>query len=177
MISRFLWQGKKPRIKYKTLQLHKDYGGLGLPCLRDYYYAAQLRPLVCWCTPSYSARWMDIELKMSRGIPLAAIIADNILVNNMLDNNNNPWINITLKIWQKTVKLCNMERALRMLRWCAFDTDFSPNRLDARFKTWSKMGLSTYSTFVQKGAFKTFTTIQKEHGLQHQDFYRSGRVG
>ena len=46
MISRFLWQSKKPRIRYRTLQLHKDCGGLGLPCLRDYNYAAQLRPLV-----------------------------------------------------------------------------------------------------------------------------------
>lgn len=84
----------------------------------------------------------------------------------MLDDNN-PWMNMTLKMWQK---LCNMEQALRMLRWCKVGTDFSPNRLDARFKVWSKMGLSSYSIFVHKGTFKTFTTIQQEHGLQRQDF-------
>lgn len=27
-ISRFIWAGKRPRVKYKTLQLHKDEGGM-----------------------------------------------------------------------------------------------------------------------------------------------------
>lgn len=30
LISRFLWQGRKPRVRYKTLQLRKEKGGLGL---------------------------------------------------------------------------------------------------------------------------------------------------
>jgi len=34
------------------------------------------------------------------------------------------------------------------------------------------MGLSNYSTFVHKGTFKTFVSIQQEHGLQRRDFYR-----
>ena len=104
LISRYLWQGKKPRIRYKTLQLRKESGGflVGLPCLHEYYYAAQLRPLVCWCSPSYSARWKDIESAMIEGVPIAAIIADSKLTNNM---KNNLWINIALKIWQETVKL------------------------------------------------------------------------
>lgn len=171
MISRFLWGGKKPRIRYKTLQLHKDGGGLGLPCLRDYFYAAQLRPLVCWCNPSYSARWKDIENNMTHQIPLAAVMADNKLMNGMMENNN-PWINATLKTWQKTIKLCDLEHTLKTLRWCAFDTDFSPNRLDFRFKTWIEGGLTTYYSFVNKGTFKSFEMLQREHGLQRQDFYR-----
>jgi len=58
---------------------------------------------------------MDIELKMSRGVPLAAIIADSKLINNMLDNNN-PWINTTEDVAEdgKT----NMGQALRILRVC-----------------------------------------------------------
>lgn len=47
LISRYVWQGKKPRIKYQTLQLKKSKGGLALPCLKDYYIAAQLRFLIC----------------------------------------------------------------------------------------------------------------------------------
>lgn len=55
ILSRFIWAGKKPRIKYQTLQLPKEKGGLALPCLRNDYRAAQIRPLVGWCTPNY--RW------------------------------------------------------------------------------------------------------------------------
>lgn len=52
-LSRFIWAGKKPRVKFKTLQLPKDKGGLGIPCLQDYYRATQIRNLVGWCKPGY----------------------------------------------------------------------------------------------------------------------------
>lgn len=46
LISRFLWQGKRPRIGYSTLQIPKDRGGMALPNLKEYFQAAQLRPLL-----------------------------------------------------------------------------------------------------------------------------------
>ena len=48
--------GKSQRVKYKTLQLKKEYGGMGLPCLEEYYYAAQLRPPICLCNSDYFTR-------------------------------------------------------------------------------------------------------------------------
>lgn len=45
-ISRLIWQGKKPRIKYKTLQLAKNKGGLSLTTMGNYYRAAVIIPLV-----------------------------------------------------------------------------------------------------------------------------------
>ena len=57
LISRYIWQGKKPRIRFQTLQLPKNRGGLALPCLKDYYISAQLRILFCWCASDYKARW------------------------------------------------------------------------------------------------------------------------
>lgn len=171
LISRFLWQGKKPRTRYKTLQLNKGKGGLNLPCLRDYYYAAQLRPLVCWSSSNYVARWKDIENDISGEIPLAAIIADSELQKNVL-NLNNPWINAGLKVWQRIIKSCDIEKPLRKLKWCAFDTDFPPAKLDARFQMWNEKGLTTYTTFAVRGNFKSFEAMQNDHGLQRQDFYR-----
>lgn len=49
LISRYIWQGKKTRKKFQTLQLAKDKGRLALPCLKDYCISAQLRILYCWC--------------------------------------------------------------------------------------------------------------------------------
>ena len=42
LTSRFIWAGARPRIRFKTLQL-------GLPDLREYYYAVHIRYIVYWC--------------------------------------------------------------------------------------------------------------------------------
>lgn len=49
LISRFIWQGKGPRIHYKTLQLAKNKGGLSLPNAKKYYHAVQIKTLVNIC--------------------------------------------------------------------------------------------------------------------------------
>lgn len=53
--------GEKPRVRYRMLQLKKEKGGLGLPNLRIYYLATQIRPVFCLCSPSYNAKWKDIK--------------------------------------------------------------------------------------------------------------------
>ena len=119
LISRFEWQGKKPRIRFKTLQLSKENGGLSLPCLQYYYYAAQLWPLVCWSSPGYLAKWIEIEQGMMEETPLSALIADNELRNKIIKETN-PLINVSFKIWHRTMKMGGLKDALRILRWCAF---------------------------------------------------------
>ncbi len=92
LLSRFIWQGKKPRVKFKTLQLSKERGGV--PCLHKYFWAAQLRIIVCRCNPEYQARWKDIEMGWFDKIHIQEIIADE----NVIKNEKwNQWIKVTLK--------------------------------------------------------------------------------
>ncbi len=69
---------------------------MGLPCFQEYCYAAQLRALICLCTPAFSARWKEIESAMTEGIPIAAMVADMELQTKMV-NKDNPWINMLLR--------------------------------------------------------------------------------
>lgn len=48
LLSKYIWQKKKPRVRLKTLLLPKYKGGLGLPNLKKYYWASQLRIFVHW---------------------------------------------------------------------------------------------------------------------------------
>ena len=48
LISRFLWNGKTPRIKLKTLCRPTEQGGLNLPDFQLYYLAAQSRAIWTW---------------------------------------------------------------------------------------------------------------------------------
>lgn len=93
--------------------------------------------------------------------PLAAIMADNKLMNNMIDINN-PWINTTLKTWQKEIKLRDVEHTLKILRWCAYDTDFSPNNLDSSFG--SKGGLLLITHLSVKEHLRALNRCSKNMG-------------
>lgn len=48
ILTRFLWNNKKVRVKLKTLKLPKEDGGLALPDLRNYYLAAQIQTIRTW---------------------------------------------------------------------------------------------------------------------------------
>uniref|UniRef100_A0A670IZE6 Reverse transcriptase domain-containing protein n=1 Tax=Podarcis muralis TaxID=64176 RepID=A0A670IZE6_PODMU len=52
VISKFIWQGKKPRIQYKLLTDVKERGGFALPDLKLYFEAACL----CWIRT-----WIKLE--------------------------------------------------------------------------------------------------------------------
>lgn len=171
ILAKYIWQNKRCRIKYQTLQLMKEKGGLGLPCLRDYYYAAQVRPLICLCSPIYSAGWKDVEGTIMKDIPIMALLNDKKLQIN---------INITeevlyaslLNSWNKILQICNLKKLSRTLRWCAYDSDFRPNALDGRFKSWVSKRITTYYSFMHKGAFMSFESLQNKYALGQDDFYR-----
>ena len=75
-ISRFIWVGKRPRIRLATLQLPKERGGMAVPSFKDYYYAAQIRAVACWCTSNYVAKWKDIKVR-GDGYQIQALVGDN----------------------------------------------------------------------------------------------------
>uniref|UniRef100_A0A803T4S6 Reverse transcriptase domain-containing protein n=1 Tax=Anolis carolinensis TaxID=28377 RepID=A0A803T4S6_ANOCA len=48
-LSKFIWNGKKPRIRYATMTEKKDRGGFGLPNLKLYADACALTWIKDWC--------------------------------------------------------------------------------------------------------------------------------
>lgn len=65
-----------------------------------------------------------------------------------------------------------MEDTSKILKWCAYDSDFTPNQHDDRFKNWTLKGLTDYYSFVYKGAIQSFESLQRKHGLDSAEFFR-----
>lgn len=63
LISKFIWKGKRPRIKLTTLQRDRTQGGLALPNFNMYFV---LRPPSAWFNPSSSVSWRPIEENLSQ---------------------------------------------------------------------------------------------------------------
>ena len=49
---------------------------MGPPKLMEYFYAAQLRPVYCWCKSEFRANWKDIEKEVNR-IPIQNMVGDS----------------------------------------------------------------------------------------------------
>lgn len=126
MISRCIWQGKKPRVCLKTLQLAKEKGGWGLPYLRDYFRAAQMKTLINWCDSLYTAQWKNIEGK-TFPFPIQATVADGD-IQKYIGTADNPWVECTVSVWKNVVKECKLEKDIMVLKWYVYDSDFPPNR-------------------------------------------------
>uniref|UniRef100_A0A3B1J8B1 Reverse transcriptase domain-containing protein n=1 Tax=Astyanax mexicanus TaxID=7994 RepID=A0A3B1J8B1_ASTMX len=172
IISRYIWQGRKPRIRLRTLQLPKKVGGMALPNLEKYYLASQTRPLIYMCDPNYTARWKDIEASTIKDPPIQALLGDQELAKNKIENIKNPYIKTPLITWVKVTKKYNLKESLKVIRWCAYDTDFIPNKLDTRFKIWSLKGITAFCNIMVKYNLQDFQTIKEKYSLENQDFYR-----
>ena len=170
MISRFIWNSKRPRVKFKTLQLPKDKGGLSLPCLEDYFIAAQLRPLICWCNPAYYAKWKELELSQFE-IPAQAILGDKVIWARY-QKKVNRWNKVALGTWFKICKRLHLDKPMRMLKWVSFDSEFKPSQLDRRYEQWAASGISAYCTLFSKGTFVSFSQLSDMYNLGKSDFFR-----
>ena len=137
-ISRFVWGGKRPRIRYATLELPKDRGGMALPNLKEYFLAAQLRQLIYWCNEGYVARWKDIEMSILK-YPIQTSIGETETPTYIKDEQNfDPVISFTLDTWYSTVKQLKIGKEIGLLNWIAFDDKFVPGKHDVKFKHWAE---------------------------------------
>ena len=102
LISRFIWNGKRPRVKFEKLQILKENGGMALPNLRQYYNAAQLTPVINWCEVNYVSKWKNIEQAI-QGRKIASIIADIDTVKDILDQVGTVTC-FTLRLWLRIIQ-------------------------------------------------------------------------
>ncbi len=60
-----------------TLMKPESMGGLGLPNLQYYFWAAQLRNLVQWVLGRPESLWFQMEAKLFEPLPLVSLIFMN----------------------------------------------------------------------------------------------------
>lgn len=64
LLSKFIWNGKRPRVKWTTLQLKKSQGGWACPNFKIYHWSFVLRCLSYWLNPEAHTPWKDIEREL-----------------------------------------------------------------------------------------------------------------
>lgn len=170
LISRFIWEGKRPRVRFSTLQLPKGVGGLALSNLKDYFYAAQIRPLLNWCSTNVVARWKDIEI-FDCDFPVQAYIGESEIPPQVRDDID-PITSFTLDIWHSVAKRLKFDEGMGLLKWIAFDKEFTPGTIDMTYRKWVDMGISAICTVIKDGNMRSFQEIKDLFGLGNADLFR-----
>uniref|UniRef100_A0A3Q3B6N5 Reverse transcriptase domain-containing protein n=1 Tax=Kryptolebias marmoratus TaxID=37003 RepID=A0A3Q3B6N5_KRYMA len=171
LISRFIWSGTRPRIKFKTLQINRDQGGLALPNLREYYYAAQMRFMVCWCSPEMEPGWKQIELRHG-GVQPQTRLGGKIV----LDQSGNRIVEDTLLIWKEIVDKYKLADVIGLQMWPTCNPNFRPGELDSSFLDWKDRGLVALCQFVEGNTFKTFEQLKRDYKLENRDLFKYFQV-
>lgn len=119
IVSRFIWEGKKLRVKYKTLQI---------PNFKNYFQAAQLIPLFDLCDPRYVAGWEEIENVTCDAVPIPALIGNAIHKKGF--KLNYPWSEAMLNIGCKLIR--KYKDPFLPITWMEYDPKFVPNVTDGK---------------------------------------------
>ena len=121
LISRFIWQSRGPRVRYKVLQLATTKGGLGLPNLKHYWLASQLRAMIVWLSDDTSTRWLRMEKSYSPDMPLAGIPFNRIKSTRDLLGE---WSNTTCVAWKEIQQMFKLTGDLSVLSSITYIGDF-----------------------------------------------------
>ena len=165
LISKFIWQRKRPRIRLKILLLPKEKGGLGLQNLKYYYWAAQLNAVVAWIKNDQETGWVQIEQSTAKGIPLSILPFINMKSVNSAKIENE-WIKHTLKVWTRVRKKLGGPLSVSRAMPIVGNMEFPPSVWDTGFRRWADNSL-----FNGTG-FKSFTQLQEQCQLPSNDLCR-----
>jgi len=65
LITTFIWNNKRPKIKLTTLQREKSVGGWGVPNFKVYHWCFVLRTIKLWLDPTKPVCWRPLEDKLA----------------------------------------------------------------------------------------------------------------
>lgn len=59
-----------------------------------------------------------------------------------------------------------LEGDIASLKWCAYDSDFTPINLDTRFKDWTAKGITALCNVMKEGKLLSFEMLKEKHVLE-----------
>lgn len=170
MISKFLWSGKRARIKSTTLQCPKLEGGLALPNLKFYHLAFQVRALRNWADENSMVPWRVIE----KALAVPHRLQDLLYIKHKHRKLNERFGNIisySLLVWSKVEKLLGDVPQYHTLSplWN------NPLILTAGkpfiFIPWASRGINTLGNIYDDNGLLSFQQLQQRFDIPGSSFF------
>lgn len=168
ILCRFIWNNRKPRLRLRLLYLPYDRGGLQMPSLQWYYWAAQLRCTMFYFQTQSPPAWVSIEQTISK-LPLRLYLYSSD-PKTLKKQTTNPFLKNTIDIWFKAHKHIGDTPPISQFSPIWNNTQFTPGRADGGFKVWAGRGVQKIGDLYDKGTLLTFNDLSLKYSIPPKHF-------
>jgi len=174
LISNFIWNQKKARIRKCILQRPRLQGGMALPNFLYYYWAANIRALMYWKSDinNDTPKWLILENASCGLTSLPALLCCELpLVKPISHYTINPTVAQSVKIWNQFRKSFAL-RGLSLSAPIAKNHMFIPSILDGAFGIWCRNGISSLQDLYVDNNFASFEQLVNKFDIPRSHFFR-----
>lgn len=139
LMSKCIWQNKRPRVRLKILMSSKENGGLSLPNFKLYYWAAQMKAIVAWIIRNPETHWVSMEEYSLPRISLSCLPFLSLQSQKKIKITN-LWVKNTLRISNKIQKQLKGKVSLSRAMSINGNIEFLPSLSDSGFDGWAERG-------------------------------------
>lgn len=168
-VTRYVWNGKRPRVKLNTMQRERRDGGLALPDFKLYNWAFTLRPLFVWLRPNSQVSWRELEESLVSPYSLDQFL--NLYLSTPQRNTYGSIISRLIQVWEKSGTLCG-----GFFPWDPGIPLFGNKRLQInkqplRFAAWEDKGVSVLGDIFGDNGLLAFTELCSKYDLPRTTFF------
>ena len=169
--TKFIWKTMRPRLRLTLLYLPFDRGGLKVPNLVWYYWAAQLRAASLWFSPQPQLPWVGMEALSTKGLGLDSYLYSD-SVKNLKENTLNPFVRNTLLIWHKGHSVIGDVPNLSCFSPIWGNAEFRPGKNDLGFKQWSQKGIRRIMDLYDSDTLMPFNELKDKFKIPQTHFFK-----
>lgn len=169
IISAFIWNNKTPRIRKLFLQRLKSVGGMGLPDIKLYYWACNIRMAAYWLQ-KHPPTWVKMEAHSCLPSSPSALLLSP-LSRGSLGHLQNPVVIHTLKIWSQIRKNYGWQ-AGSLLSPLTHNHCFAPSFNNSMFDNWVDRGIHTFMDLFMDKTFPSFAQLQDKFDMPNSHFFK-----
>uniref|UniRef100_A0A8C6WLN3 Reverse transcriptase zinc-binding domain-containing protein n=1 Tax=Neogobius melanostomus TaxID=47308 RepID=A0A8C6WLN3_9GOBI len=167
LFSSFIWKRKPPRIRKGLLQRQTSVGGLALPNLKYYYWAANLHK-ISFLIHEQALNWCTMEIK-SCSMSLVSMLTSKMPMR-FSQSSSNLVVISTLRIWSQ---FCSFFKFNELSHYNPiYNNHTFPPSLDPAFLHWKSQGLAKLNDLYIDNVFASFDELSQKYSLPKNHLFR-----
>ena len=174
-LYQLLYGIKTPRIKKSILQKSPSRGGMALPNLRFYYWAANIRALLYWMDNAEdpdTPKWVISENSSCNFTSLSALLCSKLPWEKSVSYyNSNPIVIQSVRIWNQFRRTFGFTDA-SLHAPVATNHIFAPSISDGIFNIWSKNGILSIRRLYIDNKSASFEQLVKKFNIPRTHSFR-----